>query len=151
VEERWALEYLSEARVAHLACSTKTGKPLVVPICFTFYGSRIYTAIDEKSKSTKQRNLRRISNIVENPRVCFVVDRYSEDWTKLHYVLINGSATIIRKGKEFAEAIRSLREKYPQYHLMKLEARPIIRITPLRVIAWKQEPTEKSRTVKTNA
>jgi len=143
---KWALESLAEARVGHLACSTKDGKPLVIPICFVFDGAMVYSSIDEKPKRARPHALRRVSNIIENPNVCFIVDDYAEDWHRLAYVLVIGSAAITERGKVFRHAIALLRKKYRQYRVMKLETRPLIKIKPIRVIAWK--PLKISRTVK---
>ena len=147
----WAFESLAKAHLGHLACSTKDGKPLVVPICFAFDGSMIYSAIDEKPKRAQPFALRRVSNIVENPNVCFVVDEYSEDWRKLQYVLIDGLATVLNEGQEFDAAISRLRKKYRQYRLMKLEVRPVIKIKPVRIVAWKAKFRTASRTLKPKA
>ena len=136
----WALESLHKTRIGHLASSTSGGRPLVVPICFTFDGELIYSAIDEKPKKSSPLGLRRIANIAENPQVSFIIDDYSEDWLRLRYVLVNGTAEILTEGKEFSEAISRLREKYRQYRTMKLELRPIIRITPLHIVAWTAAP-----------
>lgn len=136
----WALESLYKARIGHLASSTSGGKPLVVPICFTFNGELIYSAIDEKPKKSNPLRLRRIANITENPQVSFLIDDYSEDWRKLRYVLVNGTAEILTEGKEFSEAISRLREKYRQYRTMRLEMRPVIRMTPLHIAAWTAAP-----------
>ena len=65
-----------------------------------------------------------------------VVDHYEEDWGKLRYLIVQGSAMIVHEGDEHARAVSLLREKYPQYNAMKLEDRPIIRIEPVRVTAW---------------
>jgi len=140
------LESLVKARVGHLACSTKDGKPLVIPICFAFDGSMIYSSIDEKPKKVHPLALRRVSNIIENPNVCFIVDEYAEDWRELQYVLVIGHGVVTKQGKKFTEAITLLRKKYKQYNSMKLENRPLITIRPLRIVAWK--PTKASRTVK---
>ena len=142
---RWALELLASARLAHLACSTKDGEPLVIPICFAFDGSMIYSAIDEKPKKTGPLGLRRISNILENPSVCIVVDSYSEDWRKLQYVMVHGAATVLHQGKQFDYAISLLRRKYRQYRSMKLEDRPLIKIKPLRIVAWNAKPMRTTR------
>jgi len=142
----WALKALIRARVGHLACSTKKGKPLVIPICFAFDGSTIYSSIDQKPKKTRPLALRRVSNIIENPNVCLTVDKYTEDWRKLQYVLVIGRAAISTRGKKFLEAIKLLRRKYPQYNSMKLETRPLITVKPLRIVAWK--PLRATATVK---
>ena len=120
-----------------MACSTKHGIPLNVPICFAFDGSRIYSSIDEKPKKAAPLALRRISYIKENANVCLTVDKYDEDWRKLQYVLVLGRAEVIQQGKKFPEAIALLRKKYGQYNSMKLETRPLITIRPLRIVAWK--------------
>lgn len=124
-----------------MACSTKHGIPLNVPICFAFDGSRIYSPIDEKPKRAAPLALRRVSNIKENSNVCLTVDKYSEDWRRLQYVLVLGRAEVIQQGKKFPEAIALLREKYRQYNSMKLETRPLIAIRPLRIVAWKPSTT----------
>jgi len=142
----WALHSLVKARVGHLACSTKYGIPLNVPICFAFDGSRIYSSIDEKPKKAAPLALRRVSNIKENSNVCLTVDKYSEDWRKLQYVLVLGRAKVNQQGKKFPEAIALLRKKYRQYNSMKLEMRPLITIQPVRIVAWK--PLTTPRTVK---
>lgn len=129
-----------------MACSTKDGKPLVIPICFAFDGSVIYSSIDEKPKKARPLALRRVSNIIENPNVCVVVDEYAEDWRKLRYVLVIGIAAVAEQGKMFRKAISLLRKKYKQYRSMKLETRPLIKIKPTRIISWK--PFRTSRTVK---
>ena len=134
--EKWARELLLESRLAHLATSTKHGKPHVVPICYVYDGTSIYSSIDEKPKSTSPNRLRRVLNIVANPHVSFVVDRYVEDWNELRYVIMRGFAEIIREGEEHKLAVSLLREKYCQYRSMKLEGRPVIKIKPVSVIAW---------------
>ena len=129
-----------------MACSTKSGKPLVVPICFAFDGAMVYSSIDEKPKRVRPLALRRVSNITENPNVCFIVDAYAEDWRKLQYVLVIGRGSVIKHGRKFREAVALLRKKYKQYKSMKLENCPLITIKPLRIVAWK--PTKVARTVK---
>jgi len=132
----WARELLLESRLAHLATSTKHGKPHVVPICYVYDGDSIYSSIDEKPKRTSPAQLRRMLNIVENPDVSLVVDQYEEDWSKLKYVIVHGRAEIVHKGEKHERAVLLLREKYPQYRVMKLEDRPIIAVKLIRVVAW---------------
>jgi coenzyme F420-0:L-glutamate ligase/coenzyme F420-1:gamma-L-glutamate ligase len=78
-----------------------------------------------------------VLNIRVNPHVSLVVDRYSDDWKKLRYVLVRGIAETIPKGKEHNVAVALLREKYIQYRSMNLERRPIIKIRPTKIIAWR--------------
>ncbi len=82
-----------------------------------------------------------VLNIVENPNVCLVVDDYDENWRKLKYVIVQGTATLLNGGREHRAALLLLRRKYRQYRSMNLENRPIIKIKPLRTIAWKATPS----------
>jgi PPOX class probable F420-dependent enzyme len=102
----------------------------------------IYSAIDLKPKRMKPLALRRVKNIAENQNVCLAVDEYDEDWRKLRYVMVQGTATLLNRGREHRAALSLLRKKYRQYRYMKLENRPIIKIKPLRTIAWKPTPSD---------
>jgi coenzyme F420-0:L-glutamate ligase / coenzyme F420-1:gamma-L-glutamate ligase len=127
---------LRKARVARLATADARGTPHVIPVCFAFDGGTIYTAIDEKPKRTSPRGLRRVRNIMANPQVALVVDHYAEDWRRLRYVLVRGTAIILDRGTEHRRAIARLREKYRQYRTMRLEGRPVMKILPLTIAAW---------------
>ena len=82
------------------------------------------------------RRLRRVRNIEANPRIALVVDHYEEDWRRLRFALVTGTARIIEDGPEHARAIALLREKYPQYRAMRLEDRPVLVISPNDVVTW---------------
>ncbi len=65
-------------------------------------------AIDEKPKRESGRPLKRVRNIVENPAVAVVVDRYDEDWMRLGWVMLRGRAEILSggAGQDEAQAMR---------------------------------------------
>ena len=137
-------EFIREHRVARLATVDGDGRPMVIPICYAFDGERFYTPIDEKPKSVAAGELKRVRNIKTNPRVALVIDDYSEDWSKLVYVLVSGTAEVISPGDDaldHARAVELLRKKYQQYRSMKIDERPIIRITRTRIKRW--APAEK--------
>jgi PPOX class probable F420-dependent enzyme len=133
----WASAFLRDARVGRLATADAAGRPLVVPVCYVFDGSRCYSAVDAKPKRT--RNLRRLSNIAENPKVSLVVDRWDEDWSQLCWVIVEGRADVLTSGPEFSRAIDLLVAKYPQYRALPLDraAGAVVAITPGRVLAWR--------------
>lgn len=136
-------KFIRSARVAHLASADGGGRPHVIPVCFAFDGKYIYSPIDEKPKRTAPAKLKRLKNIAENPYVALVVDRYDEDWQKLAYMLIIGTAKILHWGVRHASAVRRLRRKYPQYRRMDLDSRPVIQMTPVRWVTWGQiQPTD---------
>ena len=81
-----------------------------VPICFALDGDTLYTAVDEKPKST--RALRRLDNIRANPWVEVVVDHYEEDWSRLEWIRLRGRARVVERHDR---ALELLQAKYQQY------------------------------------
>jgi PPOX class probable F420-dependent enzyme len=133
--------FLERQRIAHLATANASGAPHVVPICFALLDDVLYVAIDQKPKRADPLNLRRLRNISQNPRVAVVADVYDDqDWSRLGFVLVRGRARILDPpGGDVAEhgrALQALREKYPQYRSMALDARPIIAADVESVTAW---------------
>jgi coenzyme F420-0:L-glutamate ligase/coenzyme F420-1:gamma-L-glutamate ligase len=131
-----ALRLLRSARVAHLATADAEGQPHVIPICFAYDGREFFSPIDEKPKRASARSLKRVRNILENPQVALIVDRYDENWTKLAYILVLGTARVLSRGENHRKAVRLLRRKYSQYVSMAIHERPMIVIKPRRIITW---------------
>jgi PPOX class probable F420-dependent enzyme len=128
---------LKTARVARFATTGASGKPHIVPVCFAFDGDDFYMALDEKPKSVAPTHLKRVRNILANPQVALLVDTYGEDWERLSYVLVSGSATLEPVSTErHRAAIQLLREKYPQYRAMAIDQQPVIMLTPTSVHGW---------------
>jgi PPOX class probable F420-dependent enzyme len=131
----WALAFLRDARVGRLATADASGRPLVVPVCFSFDGEAIYSAVDDKPKRT--RELRRLKNVRENPQASLVVDEWDEDWTRLRWVIVEGPAELLTGGADFVAALALLRAKYAQYRAMNLERDgTVLRLQPRRVLHW---------------
>lgn len=128
---------LQRARVARLATADGRGRPHVVPVCFAYDGRAFYTPVDLKPKRAAPDKLARVHNIQANPNVAFLIDDYREDWSRLWFVLVRGTARLLRRGKEHRKAHRLLRRKYRQYAggLLPTGA-PVIRIRPLRISPW---------------
>ena len=130
------VELLNRTPIGHLSTADAAGRPHVIPFCFACDGDAIYTVLDAKPKTARLRNLRRVRNILENPRVSMVIDHYEPDWSKLWYLLIHGRADLVEAGPEQSSAIVLLRDKYPQYRHMDITQNPVIKITPDRATAW---------------
>ena len=66
------------------------------------------------------------------------VDVYSDDWSILRGVLLQGTATIVEDGPRFRKLRKLLYEKYPQYpEESALENGVVmIEVTPRRVFTW---------------
>jgi PPOX class probable F420-dependent enzyme len=131
-------KFIQTQKIARMATVDKSGKPLVLPICYAYDGNCIYTPIDKKPKRVSAIQLKRIKNIVNNPNVSVVIDRYYEDWTRIAYIIIHGTAVVIDSGQEYRESLRILSEKYHQYKRMKLSqlGLPVIKIIPNRFTSW---------------
>lgn len=69
--------------------------------------------IDHKPKSTQR--LQRLVNIEHEARVSMIVDSYSEDWSELWWIRVDGRASIHDGGDLWALARESLAAKYTQY------------------------------------
>src|ERR1043166_961658 len=94
--------FLDRGRVGHLATADAGGAPHLVPVCYAVAirvdgGASLYITIDEKPKR-RDRPLKRLRNIIENPRAAFVVDRWDEDWRRLGWVMLRGPAEILENG-----------------------------------------------------
>jgi PPOX class probable F420-dependent enzyme len=131
------VELVQSQRVGRLATCDADATPYVVPVCFAFDGKRFYTPLDEKPKRVADASLQRVRNILATGRAALLVDRYDDDWSRLAYVLVHGEAELLSPQAEgHHESLELLRARYPQYREMALEERPIIAITPERVVSW---------------
>lgn len=108
-----------------------------MPICFCLIGDDLYTPIDEKPKRGEPSSIRRIRNITANPNVQVLFDVYDDrDWTRLRYLQLRGTASLVDDAAQRASAIAGLRRRHAQYEHMSLEQRPIIFVAIERVVEW---------------
>ena len=125
---------LEKARVARLATLGATGegdalRPHCVPVCFALQNGFLWIARDEKPKG--ERKLRRSRNIEQTPAVTLLVDHYEDNWEKLWFLMIEGTAALAPLGREI---LTELRRRYPQYKAMNLESG--ISVRPERAVYW---------------
>jgi PPOX class probable F420-dependent enzyme len=128
--------FVDTRRVAHLATADSQAVPHVVPVCFGLLEDRLYITIDQKPKRERDRPLKRLRNIAENPRVAIVFDRYDEDWRRLAWVMLHGRAGILTEGGEHDQAQSLLRSRYKQLEAMAIGQLPVIVIQIERVASW---------------
>ena len=107
--------FIETRRVGHLATADAGGAPYLVPVCFGLHEATLYITIDEKPKR-RDVPMKRVRNIIENPRFAFIVDHYDEDWTRLGWVMLRG--------------------KYRQYLSMNLSGLPVIALRIAHVVSW---------------
>jgi len=133
---RQHVDFVNAQRVGRLATADGHAHPHVVPVCFVLTDATLYITIDEKPKQASTRPLKRLRNMLENPSVAFVADRYAEDWTQLGWVMLRGRAEILNGGAEHDRAQDLLRERYPQYRAMQLSDLPVIALRVERATGW---------------
>lgn len=130
-------ERLGSARVARLATTGADGRPHLVPVTFALAGDVVAVAVDHKPKTTNR--LRRLRNISENPAVAFLVDEYSEDWSRLWWVRAGATARVVESGFEHEAAVDRLVARYPQYAEVR-PAGPVILAEVTRWSGWAATP-----------
>ncbi|MET0773254.1 MAG: TIGR03668 family PPOX class F420-dependent oxidoreductase [Candidatus Limnocylindrales bacterium] len=133
-------------RRATLATIAGDGHPRLVPCCFAigFEGGDLVidTPVDDKPKAVADpMRLARVRDIRRDPRVTLLVDRWDEDWSRLAWVRVEGTARLLipwspRDASAHAAAVEELRSRYPQYREHRLEMQPVIRISVERMTGW---------------
>jgi nitroimidazol reductase NimA-like FMN-containing flavoprotein (pyridoxamine 5'-phosphate oxidase superfamily) len=118
-------------RVCRVATTGKAGMPHVVPVC--------QVAADGKVYFGSGHDARKVLNLAENPRLALVVDVYSDAWSHLKGVMIQGRARLIERGPEFRRIRTLLYAKYPQYPeeaALDDADSVIVEVTPTSVLEW---------------
>ena len=128
--------FIHNGRVGRLATIDVHGRPHLVPVCYVYAHSCIYSAVDLKPKTVMPERLQRLRNISANPQVQLLIDEYSEEWGDLAFAQVRGTAEILTAGHEYRRALRLLERKYRQYTRLPLCTRPVIKIAVERVVTW---------------
>jgi PPOX class probable F420-dependent enzyme len=127
-----ARELFLASPVARLATADRSGVPHLVPVSFalvTDIADWLVFAVDHKPKSTTR--LRRLANIEANPAVCFLVDEYDDDWSRLWWVRADAQARLLDGGLR-DRALAALRDKYEPYRAQT----PVGPVVGARVTGW---------------
>ena len=103
---------LTSARVATLATARFSGEIDLVPITFAVAGNQLVSVVDHKPKTTL--HLRRLENITGNPRVTVLAHSYEEEWDRLWWVRVRGTARTTMSGPDHRGAVRLMVNKYSQ-------------------------------------
>ena len=130
-----ARRLLAAVPVLRLATVGEDARPHLVPVTFAVHRGSVYTAVDHKPKST--RDLRRLADIRANPRVALLADHYEDDWDRLWWVRLRGTARQAHD-EERDVALDALVAKYAAYR----ERRPtgavlVVELTEVR--GWSAE------------
>ena len=123
---------VAAARVARLATQNRSGLIDLVPITFAFVDNdTVVTVVDHKPKRTTR--LQRLDNIRTHPQVTVLVDDYADDWSRLWWVRLRGTAEVDEDPDD--ELLAPLVSKYQQYRDIR-PAGPAIVIAVYDIAGW---------------
>ena len=125
------VKLVARERVCRVATVGRAGVPHLVPVC--------HVLVDGKVCFASGRDAKKVENLRANSRIAVTIDIYSDDWSHLTGVMIQGTANLIEKGPRFQKLRRLLYEKYPHYpQESAIGARDsvIIEVTPEHVFSW---------------
>jgi nitroimidazol reductase NimA-like FMN-containing flavoprotein (pyridoxamine 5'-phosphate oxidase superfamily) len=123
-------EFLDALRVARLATVDANGIPHNVPICPLLSDDKIYLATEAGAKKVK--------NIEANPNVALAFDEYTDVWSRICGVMIQGKARVVGP-REFRQLRNKFYAKYQQYESVSPIGdtdSAILEITPERKFTW---------------
>jgi PPOX class probable F420-dependent enzyme len=91
-----------------------------VPVVFAVDGDRILIPVDTvKPKSTTR--LQRLANVAADPRCALLVDHYDEDWSRLWWVRVHATATVVQGGHHALAVFPAYRQEGAVAATMVLE------------------------------
>ena len=130
----WAVELLEEARVGHLGLLDGDGLPRVLPVTYAVHQQAVWSAIDNKRKSS-EGELARVRWLRERPRAALTVDLYRDDWSRLCWVQLLGSVSIL-EGPPSGAVLEALSRRYRQYREDPPPG-PLLELVPERALWWR--------------
>jgi PPOX class probable F420-dependent enzyme len=126
------LDRFAQGRVARLATLSAAG-PRLVPVTFAWHAGTAVWAVD-RVKPKRPGPLRRERDLAADPRVAMLVDHYSDDWTALWWVELQGEAAIL-EGAAAEAALDALAGRYAPYRTARPPG-PVVAVIPRRWAWW---------------
>jgi len=122
--------FIDTARVARLATVDANGVPHNVAICPLLDAGKIYVGTGARNKKTR--------NLKANPNVAITFDDYTESWSHLRGIMVQGRARLVEP-KQFLALRKKLYAKYLQFPTeapLSPRTATFIEITPERKFSW---------------
>jgi len=129
----WARALLGAERVARLAFVDDHDHPRVLPVTFAVADGAVWSAIDDKPK--RRPDPARLRYLRRRPEAALCVDRYDDDWSRLAWVQLLGTVTIVDIEAAPA-ATAALAARYAPYRNRRPPG-PLLRLEPLRAVCWR--------------
>jgi PPOX class probable F420-dependent enzyme len=122
---------LDEVRRAVMTTMSAEGTAHSVPVVFVVLDNEILSPIDHKPKLGQK--LARVRNLERDDRVTLLADRWDEEWTRLGWLMVQGTAVVDENAS--LDDMRALNSRYPQYEPDERHD-ALIRIRPHRLLWW---------------
>jgi PPOX class probable F420-dependent enzyme len=122
---------LDEGRRGVMTTLDPYGSAHSVPVVFAVVDDEIVSPIDHKPKTGQV--LARVKNLRRDPRATLLVDHWDEDWTKLVWLMIRGTAHVDEEPP--IDLMRAINARYPPYAADERHD-AIIRLRPTRLTWW---------------
>ena len=122
---------IASERVCRVATAGADGRPHLVPVCHVLAGDKIVFGSGDDG--------RKVKNLRDNPQIAITVDLYSDDWSQLRGVMVQGTARLIERGPRFKQARARLYAKFPQYAreaAISPSDSVVVEVTPTHVFTW---------------
>lgn len=126
-----AVRLIANERVCRVATAGAEGRPHLVPVVHVLAGDKLYFGSGDDG--------RKVKNLRANPQIAVTIDLYSDDWSQLRGVMVQGTARIIERGPRFKRARARLYAKYAQYSkeaALSTSDSVIVEVTPAHVFTW---------------
>jgi|SRR5438105_3925911 len=101
--------FMDRQRVCHVASLGTRGNPHAAPL------SHAYDVATRTLYMATERGGRTATNLRAHPAAAVTFDDYSENWGRLHGVIVQARAHKLLRGPEFERACTKLRKKFRQY------------------------------------
>ena len=122
---------IGSERVCRVATAGAEGRPHLVPVCHVLAGDKIYFGSGDDG--------RKVKNLRDNPQIAVTIDLYSDDWSQLRGVMVQGTARLVERGSRFKQARSRLYAKYAQYAkeaAISPSDSVVVEVTPTHVFTW---------------
>ena len=80
--------------MGHLGLLDDDGRPRVLPVTYAVHEQAVWTAIDNKPKAS-DREPARVRWLRERPSAALTVDHYEDDWSRLCWVQLIGTVSVV--------------------------------------------------------
>ncbi|MEM8922764.1 MAG: TIGR03668 family PPOX class F420-dependent oxidoreductase [Actinomycetota bacterium] len=128
-----------------LATHGPEGRIDLVPCCVAELAAaddgRLVSVVDHKPK--RHQRLARLRNIEADGAVTLLADGRSDDWSRLWWVRVHATASVVDDGPLHAAAVDALVAGYAQYRHRRPDG-PAIVIEPERWTGWAATPLDGS-------